>query len=411
MYYVLTDYLGSAHKVITETGNTVEEYSFDPWGRRRNPTNWTYTGVPSSFIFDRGYTGHEMLDAFGLVNMNGRMYDPVLGRMLSSDNYVSLPEHTQGYNRYSYALNNPLIITDPSGDNPAIIAMIAYSAIVSGLNSAQNGDGFLQGFATGVATGALSAGVGAAIGPVVQGSNIGAHIANAGIHTAIAGGITYGTNALVNNTAFNWKAYGLNVATSMGLAGLSYEKPADEYAIGETVSKKLFWEYDRRAKHYNKKENRDDLLKTRLKGQRLKLKNGLKATSSVPEGHGLTPAGKYVKWEHNYGRVIMGKYIHENLTMHISPYVCNASYEMFTLVYTHEYIHYFQWIKYGKSIVNADREFEAHQFNEAYYGSHKMASNQVLESEYLKTHPFTTSGFISDPGQYSKEIQYLMNGY
>ncbi|MGV8112384.1 MAG: hypothetical protein AB2L17_05710 [Lentimicrobium sp.] len=104
MYYVLTDYLGSWDKVISEAGTTVEEYSFDPWGRRRNPANWTYTGVPASFTFSRGFTGHvkqpfglrisanqlrmlipqrnecgKMLDAFGLINMNGRMYDPVLG--------------------------------------------------------------------------------------------------------------------------------------------------------------------------------------------------------------------------------------------------------------------------------------------------------------------------------------------
>jgi RHS repeat-associated protein len=229
MYYVLTDYLGSWDKVISETGSPIEEYSFDPWGRRRNPVNWTYSGVPSSFIFDRGYTGHEMLDAFGLVNMNGRMYDPVLGRMLSPDNYVSSPGSTQAFNRYSYALNNPLIITDPSGEHPALIAMIAYSAIVGGLSSAKNGDGFLQGFGTGVATGALSYGVGAAIGPVVSGSTVWANMANAGIHTAIAGGMTYGVDALVNNTAFNWKAYGLNIATSMALAGLSYQKPGAQY--------------------------------------------------------------------------------------------------------------------------------------------------------------------------------------
>jgi RHS repeat-associated protein len=224
MYYVLTDYLGSAHKVITETGNTVEEYSFDPWGRRRNPTNWTYTGVPSSFIFDRGYTGHEMLDAFGLINMNGRMYDPVMGRMLSPDNYVSLPEHTQGYNRYTYALNNPLIITDPSGDNPVLL-FIAFAGVLNGAMSAQSGDGFIQGFGKGLATGALSYGVGTAIGPVVSGSTRLAFMANAGIHTAVAGGITYGIDALANNSSFNWKGYGLNIATSMAFAGLTYQKP------------------------------------------------------------------------------------------------------------------------------------------------------------------------------------------
>jgi len=47
--------------------------------------------------------------------MNGRMYDPVIGRVLSPDNYVQDPTNTQCYNRYSYCLNNPLRYTDPSG--------------------------------------------------------------------------------------------------------------------------------------------------------------------------------------------------------------------------------------------------------------------------------------------------------
>jgi len=48
--------------------------------------------------------------------MNGRLYDPILGRMLSPDNYIQLPDFSQNLNRYSYALNNPLIYTDPSGE-------------------------------------------------------------------------------------------------------------------------------------------------------------------------------------------------------------------------------------------------------------------------------------------------------
>ncbi len=64
----------------------------------------------------RGYTGHEMLPKFALINMNGRMYDPVLGRMLSPDNYVQNPNNAQNYNRYTYVLNNPLKYTDPSGE-------------------------------------------------------------------------------------------------------------------------------------------------------------------------------------------------------------------------------------------------------------------------------------------------------
>jgi RHS repeat-associated protein len=119
-YYLHTDYLGSLETVTDESGGIVKRYSFDPWGRRRNPDTWknlTFAEIQSQdFIFDRGFTGHEHLDEFGLINMNGRMYDPLLGRMLSPDNYVQAPDNSQNFNRYSYCLNNPLMYTDPSGE-------------------------------------------------------------------------------------------------------------------------------------------------------------------------------------------------------------------------------------------------------------------------------------------------------
>ena len=91
--------------------------NFDPWGRRRNASDWTFNSLPTTFMFDRGFTGHEHLNEFKLVNMNGRIYDPVLGRFLSPDNYLQLPDYTQNLNRYTYALNNPLSYTDPSGNS------------------------------------------------------------------------------------------------------------------------------------------------------------------------------------------------------------------------------------------------------------------------------------------------------
>ena len=63
----------------------------------------------------RGYTGHEHLDDIGIIHMNGRIYDPRLGRMLSPDPVTQAPENGQNYNRYTYAYNNPLKFTDPSG--------------------------------------------------------------------------------------------------------------------------------------------------------------------------------------------------------------------------------------------------------------------------------------------------------
>jgi len=48
--------------------------------------------------------------------MNGRLYDPVIGRFFSPDKYVANSSFTQDFNRYTYARNNPLMYTDPDGD-------------------------------------------------------------------------------------------------------------------------------------------------------------------------------------------------------------------------------------------------------------------------------------------------------
>ncbi len=116
LYYIHKDHLGSYQAISDESGALLEELSFDPWGNRRNPADWSFNNMPTDYLFDRGFTGHEHLDKFSLVNMNGRVYDPLLGRMLSPDNYIQAPDYTQNLNRYSYCFNNPLKYTDPTGN-------------------------------------------------------------------------------------------------------------------------------------------------------------------------------------------------------------------------------------------------------------------------------------------------------
>lgn len=115
MRYLHRDHLGSITAITDDSASIVEQLSYDAWGKRRN-TDWTDpTSQLYSYQTTRGFTNHEMLDDVGLIHMNGRVYDPDLGRFLSADPTVQFPDVPQDLNRYSYVLNNPLSLTDPSG--------------------------------------------------------------------------------------------------------------------------------------------------------------------------------------------------------------------------------------------------------------------------------------------------------
>jgi hypothetical protein len=45
---------------------------------RMSASDWTLAQDGSNFAFRRGFTGHEHYDRFGIINMNARLYDPVL---------------------------------------------------------------------------------------------------------------------------------------------------------------------------------------------------------------------------------------------------------------------------------------------------------------------------------------------
>ena len=119
--------MGSWLAITDNSGSLKNHYNYDAWGRRRDPGTWKLCPInPASASiggsmlamqprFDRGYTGHEQMAGFALINMNGRMYDPYLQRFLSPDNEIQAPGDAQSYNRYTYCMNNPLRFTDPTG--------------------------------------------------------------------------------------------------------------------------------------------------------------------------------------------------------------------------------------------------------------------------------------------------------
>lgn len=170
IYSSETDYLGSIVALYTQKGQTVFRAEYDAWGRQNVVTD-------NLAHFQRGYCGHEHWHEFDLIDMNGRMYDPVISRFLSPDPFVQAPEDLQNYNRYSYCLNNPLKYTDPSGES-IIFAAIIGGAIGGTLNWIGNGHEFswkgLGYFGVGAVAGALGVCMGSGISSAIAGGSFGA---------------------------------------------------------------------------------------------------------------------------------------------------------------------------------------------------------------------------------------------
>ncbi|WP_250655568.1 RHS repeat-associated core domain-containing protein [Alkalimarinus coralli] len=141
--YTLRDHLGSVDTVVDDDvtddlqASVIERSFFAPFGERVEDARAGTTLEPVTD--DRGFTDHEHMDEVGLIHMNGRVYDPVIGRFLSADPYVQAPYSSQSYNRYSYVWNNPLSAVDPSGYwgeglvmSEAAMGGISYGGLQSG---------------------------------------------------------------------------------------------------------------------------------------------------------------------------------------------------------------------------------------------------------------------------------------
>ena len=201
---------------------------YDAWGQQAVTTN--------TLGFHRGYTGHEMLPEFGLINMNGRLYDPYLARFLSPDNYVQMPDFSQSFNRYSYCLNNPLKYVDPDGE----IAWLAIGFAIAGayMGGVATNKGELNPFHWdysnpltygGILIGGIAGGI---TGSALAGStawNIGFSIGN----PYLSAGVTIGA------TATSGFQYGFHWTTSAGGGYDSVEKATGKAVerAGETFDK------------------------------------------------------------------------------------------------------------------------------------------------------------------------------
>lgn len=111
--YQLQDQLGSLESVTDASGALVEKRSYAAFGSVRG-ADWSNTPAPL-LTTTRGFTDHEHLPEVGLIHMNGRVYDPALGRFLSADIVYQDTANAQMFNRYSYGFNSPFSYLDPTG--------------------------------------------------------------------------------------------------------------------------------------------------------------------------------------------------------------------------------------------------------------------------------------------------------
>lgn len=192
LFYLHRDVLGSIVMISSPDGNAVEKRIFDAWGNLVKLTDGTGNALTEFIVTDRGFTGHEHLLSVGLIHMNGRLYDPKIHRFLSPDNFVQDPSNTQNFNRYGYAMNNPLSFNDPTGEFLHIIIGAAIGGVFNlGIKALQ---GKIHSFKDGAAAfgiGAVAGGLGAATG--------GASLAASGLAGAsVTGGALAGfTGAVV----------------------------------------------------------------------------------------------------------------------------------------------------------------------------------------------------------------------
>lgn len=229
LLYMLSDHQGSVTGIYDADGSELFRASYSPWGAQQVSKN--------EIGFIRGYTGHEMLREFSLINMNGRLYDPLLGRFLSPDNFVQMPESSQSFNRYSYCLNNPLKYTDPSGE----FWNLAFGAAIGGLfNWASHGFKFnakgIGYFFTGAVAGAISTGIASGVNVAMAGGSFWAGAAGmangisstgflsgaaAGAASGFAGGFVSGFgNSLIDGSSFEKGILtGLDYGLESGFAG------------------------------------------------------------------------------------------------------------------------------------------------------------------------------------------------
>jgi len=110
LQYLLTDHLGSVVAIINASGTLTSQQRYLPFGQVRTDLNG-----PRITATDFGYTGQRNNSYINLLDYKSRWMDPLLGRFVSPDSIIPNAANPQNLNRYSYVVNRPINLNDPTG--------------------------------------------------------------------------------------------------------------------------------------------------------------------------------------------------------------------------------------------------------------------------------------------------------
>lgn len=210
VHYWHGDHLGSSSVITDSTGAKVQALTYSPFGGPRTNQSFTTPAVDVPYKF----TGKEFDYSTDFYYYESRYYDPWFGRFISPDSIVPNFRDPQYLNRYTYARNNPMLYTDPSGHCPICIG-IGMGILIGVISSGIQSDWDLGSTLIGGVIGGVGAGVGAGVASSVYSATLSALGSTwAGVAGGIAAGaVAGGTSGVLANAAGYRVNIGLAIAS------------------------------------------------------------------------------------------------------------------------------------------------------------------------------------------------------
>ena len=125
-YWFEKNLQGDIVAVYDGEGTKLISYTYDAWG---NFTTTYHNGCTESSAANLNpfrYRGYYYDADTGLYYLQSRYYDPVVGRFLNADIYISTGQGLLGYNMFAYCYNSPVCLADYTGEDAIYVVILSF---------------------------------------------------------------------------------------------------------------------------------------------------------------------------------------------------------------------------------------------------------------------------------------------